>query len=331
MVATDLFRLENLERQIDSYWVEIHKKYSIPTACIVFVLVGVPLGIMARRGGFGIAATLSLGFFVLYWACLIGGEKLADRDIVHPQSGCGSRTSSSASSGSFLSQDRARNDPHQLGALPTLHPPAMALEASGRTASGRPVKLIDRYIIRQFLTTTLFSLVAVLVVFIVIDAMEKLDDFIDKQAGMGIILHYYVFFVPEIIKLIMPVAMLLASLFVTARLSTQGELTAFKASGISLYRLMVPYVVVAFIVSGMLVYFNGWIVPLANPRNSPSSGPTCTRMSLTPPVRTSTSRTPRHASSRSGTSTTRATSPAACRSRSSMRRTRRSWWSAWMR
>jgi lipopolysaccharide export system permease protein len=86
-VATYLFRLENMERQIDQYLVEIHKKYAIPTACLVFVLVGVPLGIMARRGGFGIAATLSLGFFVLYWACLIGGEKLADRDIVQPAVG----------------------------------------------------------------------------------------------------------------------------------------------------------------------------------------------------------------------------------------------------
>ena len=84
IVATYLFRLENMERQLDQYLVEIHKKYSIPTACLVFVLVGVPLGIMSRRGGFGIAATLSLGFFVLYWACLIGGEKLADRDIVQP-------------------------------------------------------------------------------------------------------------------------------------------------------------------------------------------------------------------------------------------------------
>jgi lipopolysaccharide export system permease protein len=64
--------------------VEINKKYSIPAACIVFVFVGVPLGIMSRRGGFGVAATLSLGFFILYWACLIGGEKLADRDIVQP-------------------------------------------------------------------------------------------------------------------------------------------------------------------------------------------------------------------------------------------------------
>jgi lipopolysaccharide export system permease protein len=77
-------RLEGLRRQTDQYLVEIHKKYSIPAACIVFVLVGAPLGVITRRGGFGIAASMSLGFFVLYWACLIGGEKLADRGIVSP-------------------------------------------------------------------------------------------------------------------------------------------------------------------------------------------------------------------------------------------------------
>ena len=64
-VSSTLFRMEMLNKQIGQYLVEIHKKYSIPAACVVFVLVGVPLGIMARKGGFGIAATLSLGFFVL--------------------------------------------------------------------------------------------------------------------------------------------------------------------------------------------------------------------------------------------------------------------------
>jgi lipopolysaccharide export system permease protein len=83
-VTSTLFRMEMLSKQTGQYLVEIHKKYSIPAACVVFVLIGVPLGIMARRGGFGIAATLSLGFFVLYWACLIGGEKLADRDFLSP-------------------------------------------------------------------------------------------------------------------------------------------------------------------------------------------------------------------------------------------------------
>jgi lipopolysaccharide export system permease protein len=126
------------------------------------------------------------------------------------------------------------------------------------------VKLIDRYIVRQFLATAAFSLLAVLLVFIVIDVMEKLDDFIDRQAGYDVIALYYLYFVPEIIKLIIPVAMLLAGLFVTARLSTQNELTALKAGGVSLYRIMIPYITVALIVSVVSVWFNGWIVPLAN-------------------------------------------------------------------
>ena len=71
-------------RKIHEYSVEIYKKYSIPFACIVFVLIGAPLGIMARRGTFGVAASLSLGFFLLYWSCLIGGEKLADRGFIDP-------------------------------------------------------------------------------------------------------------------------------------------------------------------------------------------------------------------------------------------------------
>ncbi len=76
--------IASLEQQVNSYMVEIHKKYAIPAACIVFVFIGVPLGVMARRGTFGVAATLSLGFFLLYWASLIGGEKLGDRGIMPP-------------------------------------------------------------------------------------------------------------------------------------------------------------------------------------------------------------------------------------------------------
>jgi lipopolysaccharide export system permease protein len=84
VVASEGSRMTYFDRQIREYSVEIHKKYAIPVACIIFVLVGAPLGIMARRGTFGVAASLSLGFFLLYWACLIGGEKLADRGYIDP-------------------------------------------------------------------------------------------------------------------------------------------------------------------------------------------------------------------------------------------------------
>lgn len=91
MVEADL-RLISREREgirtqaklIDSYYVEVFKKYSIPAACIVFVLIGAPLGILAKRGSMGISVGISLGLFVLYWAFLIGGEDLADRGIITP-------------------------------------------------------------------------------------------------------------------------------------------------------------------------------------------------------------------------------------------------------
>jgi lipopolysaccharide export system permease protein len=78
------FYLQNAIRQISKYSVEIHKKFSIPVACIVFALIGAPLGIMARTGGLGAGAAYSIAFFVLYWIFLIGGETLADNLIVPP-------------------------------------------------------------------------------------------------------------------------------------------------------------------------------------------------------------------------------------------------------
>ena len=83
-VNNSLIRLDWNHREMDRYWVEIHKKYSLPFACIVFVLIGAPLGTMMRRGGFGMAAGISLIFFLTYWAFLIGGEKLADRELMSP-------------------------------------------------------------------------------------------------------------------------------------------------------------------------------------------------------------------------------------------------------
>ena len=123
---------------------------------------------------------------------------------------------------------------------------------------------IDRYVLRQFIITAIGALAAFMVLFVVVDMMENLDDFLDRSAGIGIIATYYLYFLPEIAKLMIPVAMLLSALFTTGRLSTFNELTTLKSSGMSLYRFMAPLVIFAFIVSGASIYFNGWVVPFAN-------------------------------------------------------------------
>ncbi len=84
IIISDFNRIKYWEDEINKYLVEIYKKYAIPVACIVFILIGAPLGTMTKKGGFGIAASISLFFFLIYWACLIGGEKLADRSLLSP-------------------------------------------------------------------------------------------------------------------------------------------------------------------------------------------------------------------------------------------------------
>ena len=94
-------RIKNLERQLNNefnliksykksqnkYGVEIHKKFSIPVACILFVLLGAPLGVMSKKGGFAISTGLSFGFFLIYYVLLIGGEEMADRNFLSPAIG----------------------------------------------------------------------------------------------------------------------------------------------------------------------------------------------------------------------------------------------------
>ncbi len=75
---------DNLLQQYYSTMIDYHKKFSMAVACVAFALVGIPLGVMARRGGFGVGAGLSLLFFVSYWALMIGGEKIAKTGLLTP-------------------------------------------------------------------------------------------------------------------------------------------------------------------------------------------------------------------------------------------------------
>lgn len=83
-IVSNNSRTEWAQREVEKYEVEIYKKYALPGACIIFMLIGAPLGIMVRKGGFGVAAGISLFFFLVYWAFLIGGEKLSERGFFSP-------------------------------------------------------------------------------------------------------------------------------------------------------------------------------------------------------------------------------------------------------
>lgn len=126
------------------------------------------------------------------------------------------------------------------------------------------IKILDRYFIKQFLQTTLFGLVAFIIIFIIIDVMENLDDFIDQGVPFIRVLQYYLVFSPEIVRLMTPVAVLFAALFTVGKAANLSEMTAIKASGVSLFRFMLPFLITSFSLSIFSIYFGGYVVPLAN-------------------------------------------------------------------
>ena len=80
----ELQSIEANRNMYNRYMAAYHKKYALSLACFVFVLVGAPLGVLARRGGFGVGAAISLLLFVLYWMIMISGEKIAERGLLDP-------------------------------------------------------------------------------------------------------------------------------------------------------------------------------------------------------------------------------------------------------
>jgi len=77
-------QISALQAASDQFRVEIHKKYAIAFACIVFVLIGAPLAIRFPRGGIGMVIVFSVAIFAVYWAGLIGGENLANKGVLTP-------------------------------------------------------------------------------------------------------------------------------------------------------------------------------------------------------------------------------------------------------
>lgn len=125
-------------------------------------------------------------------------------------------------------------------------------------------KILDKYLIKQFVLSILFGVMTFVLIFIIVDLMENLDDFIDQQVPQSIVLAYYFYFLPEIIRLILPVSILLACLFTVGKLNNFNELTVIKASGVSLYRFMMPFLLIGVFLSLFAIYFTGWVVPQSN-------------------------------------------------------------------
>lgn len=124
---------------------------------------------------------------------------------------------------------------------------------------------IDRHIFRELLSITIFVLFVLICIFILIDFSENSDEFSENGAELGQIWsQYYLNYIPEMIRLMSPLAIFVACLLVTGRMTERLEIIALKASGVSLYRLVAPYLVFGILLSLSVSYLDAYIIPDSN-------------------------------------------------------------------
>jgi Predicted permeases len=123
----------------------------------------------------------------------------------------------------------------------------------------------ERHIVARLLKGFFFFIGALIIFFIVLHWVEYSDDFLDGGATVAeVFTVFYPNYIPEIVRLTSPLALFLSCIYVTSTLAQELQLIALQTTGVSLYRLMRPYVIVGLAVTLLMFGFNGWIVPRAN-------------------------------------------------------------------
>jgi len=129
----------------------------------------------------------------------------------------------------------------------------------------KAMKLIDKYIFRQFMVPLVYCLLTFSMLFVIIDLFDHLSDFIDARTALLDVFRYYAFIMPSLLVYIAPISLLLGLLYSLWQLSKHNELTALRASGISFYRITVPVLIVGLVFSLAISVMQETIAPrLAN-------------------------------------------------------------------
>jgi lipopolysaccharide export system permease protein len=128
------------------------------------------------------------------------------------------------------------------------------------------LKLLDKYILKNFLNTFFFVVLILVAVIVVIDITEKTDKYVKAGLTTLQILGYYRDFIPWVANLIAPITIFIATVYVCARMAGHTEVIAILSSGVSFRRMLVPYFIGALIIAIITFVLNGWIIPNSNKR-----------------------------------------------------------------
>jgi LPS export ABC transporter permease LptG/LPS export ABC transporter permease LptF len=264
--------------------IEFHRRFALPTACLVLALVGIPLGLSSKKGGKSTGFVLTIALVFAYYFVSLVGVSLARQGKVLPGFGVWLANIVFFLGGAFLLW-RAERRPIDISGWRQAWKPAKlhhngipglrfsrSEDAWERASSRRRVfrarfpMILDDYVLRDFGTNLVLVLTTFLLLLLVFTVFELLGDILRNHISPLVVGQYLLNVTPYFIYNAAPLAILLAVLVTLGLMQRSNEITAVKATGISIYRIVVPVLVACAMLAAGLFFFDQFYLPYANKR-----------------------------------------------------------------
>jgi LPS export ABC transporter permease LptF/LPS export ABC transporter permease LptG len=264
--------LRDKTRDYRAHWIEIHKKFALPFVCFIFVLLGLPLGMTTKKGGRTSGFTISIAVILLYYILITAGEKLAMDGKVPPFLGMWGPNLLLSLAGLYLFVKSMRETSLFSGLAKLLRKRGAGAGPDRTRREGfrfprisvRFPNILDRYVIRKYLAIFALIFIGLISVSIIVTFFERIDNVYAHDKPLSLFFQYIWARVPEFAFFILPVTALTTTLLALGILTKFNEVTAMKACGISLYRIIFPIIFMALVTSLSAFYLQERIMPRAN-------------------------------------------------------------------
>ncbi|HZQ93659.1 MAG TPA: LPS export ABC transporter permease LptF [Candidatus Sulfotelmatobacter sp.] len=263
------------------YLIEFHRRFALPTACLVLALVGIPLGLSSKKSGKSGGFVLTIVLVFAYYVVSLIGVSLARQGRVSPWLGAWLADLVFLAL-ALLLLFRAEKRPFELAAFRGTGKDKDALltaalsrrteNAFERASTRRRVfsasfpTLIDDYVLRDFFVYLGMILSTFLVLVLVFTLFELLGDILRNKVPPLVVAEYLLNVTPYLLYNVAPLVMLLAVLVTFGLMQRSNEITAIKATGTSIYRIILPVLIAAAVLAGALFFADQFYLPHTNKR-----------------------------------------------------------------
>ncbi len=259
--------------------IELHQRFALPFACLLFGMVAIPLGVSSRKGGKSAAFISTVLLAFVYWLGYLTLVGLAKNGKLPVPVAVWTPDALFAIAGTYLlTQLEKPGDRTVIAHLRQIGSglanklwvarPAMGggIQLGALRRFGLRPMLVDAYVLNGFIFYFGILLVALVLLIEVFTFFELLGDMIKNDIGMPKMIDYLWHLAPQLIYNLTPIGTLVAALICFGILTKYNEVTAFKAGGVSLHRLALPVLFVSLIISVLLFGFDHYYIPDANRR-----------------------------------------------------------------